>query len=145
MGLRHILKIPFATTPPHRFGSTMNHRRMRHVSHQNGVGKGCKASSRCVFLLHRALLIIFVVPVTDRKAPRVSGDPAQGASRAPYFLPPRHAWKCDHMCGIAGFLDARRSTTADEAAARARAMADAVKHRGPDDSDVWTDPAAGIG
>ncbi|HSV24569.1 MAG TPA: asparagine synthase (glutamine-hydrolyzing) [Xanthobacteraceae bacterium] len=49
------------------------------------------------------------------------------------------------MCGIAGFLDAGRSATADEAAAWARDMADAVKHRGPDDSDIWIDPAAGIG
>jgi len=49
------------------------------------------------------------------------------------------------MCGIAGFLDAGRSATADEAATRVRAMADAVRHRGPDDSDIWVDPAAGIG
>ena len=49
------------------------------------------------------------------------------------------------MCGIAGFLDAGRSPTADAAACRARAMADAVAHRGPDDSDIWVDPAAGIG
>src|ERR1700731_1888671 len=53
--------------------------------------------------------------------------------------------RCDHMCGIAGFLDAGRSATADEAAIRARAMADAVRHRGPDDSDIWAAPAAGVG
>src|SRR5580700_8868841 len=49
------------------------------------------------------------------------------------------------MCGIAGFLDASRSATADQAVGRARAMTDAVAHRGPDDADVWGDPAAGIG
>ena len=49
------------------------------------------------------------------------------------------------MCGIAGFLDAARSATADVAIVRTRAMTDAVAHRGPDDSDVWVDPAAGVG
>src|SRR5690348_5480704 len=45
------------------------------------------------------------------------------------------------MCGIAGFLgpdgagrDPRRV---------ARAMADALRHRGPDDAGVWADAAAG--
>jgi asparagine synthase (glutamine-hydrolysing) len=49
------------------------------------------------------------------------------------------------VCGIAGFLDGSRSVAADEAVARTRAMSDAVAHRGPDDSDVWVDAAAGIG
>jgi asparagine synthase (glutamine-hydrolysing) len=49
------------------------------------------------------------------------------------------------VCGIAGYLDASRSSTADEAVVRARAMSDAVAHRGPDDSDIWVDPTAGIG
>jgi len=49
------------------------------------------------------------------------------------------------MCGIAGFLDAAKSATADVAIVRTRAMTDAVAHRGPDDSDVWVDPAAGVG
>src|SRR5450432_2170130 len=49
------------------------------------------------------------------------------------------------MCGIAGYLDASGVATADQAVARTRAMTDAVAHRGPDDSDVWIDPAAGIG
>jgi asparagine synthase (glutamine-hydrolysing) len=48
------------------------------------------------------------------------------------------------LCGIAGFLDSSHSATAGEAAARVRKMSDAVAHRGPDDSDVWVDPAAGI-
>jgi asparagine synthase (glutamine-hydrolysing) len=46
------------------------------------------------------------------------------------------------VCGIAGFLDAKGGGA--EARSRVRAMTDAVAHRGPDDSDVWTDDAAGI-
>ena len=42
------------------------------------------------------------------------------------------------MCGIAGFLD-RRGLPADQAAATARAMSDALTHRGPDDGGVWVD------
>jgi asparagine synthase (glutamine-hydrolysing) len=49
------------------------------------------------------------------------------------------------MCGIAGFLDTGGPTTAEQAASRTRAMADAVAHRGPDDSDIWVDPAARSG
>jgi len=49
------------------------------------------------------------------------------------------------MCGIAGFLDASRSATADQAAARVCAMSDAIAHRGPDDSGSWVDAATGIG
>lgn len=43
------------------------------------------------------------------------------------------------MCGIAGCW---RPGRAD--AAEAKAMADALQHRGPDDSGVWTDAEAGI-
>ncbi len=48
------------------------------------------------------------------------------------------------MCGVAGLFDyrARRAPTA--LAVQARAMADALKHRGPDAGDVWCDAAAGI-
>ncbi|TAN56949.1 MAG: asparagine synthase (glutamine-hydrolyzing), partial [Magnetospirillum sp.] len=46
------------------------------------------------------------------------------------------------MCGFAGFLDLKR-TTSDRAAV-ARAMAATLIHRGPDDDGVWTDDAAGI-
>lgn len=48
------------------------------------------------------------------------------------------------MCGIAGFLDLKRRTGADELAAAATGMADALIHRGPDSSGVWRDAAAGV-
>ena len=44
------------------------------------------------------------------------------------------------MCGIAGIVSAGRTDPA-----LARAMADALLHRGPDDGGLWTDPDAGIG
>jgi asparagine synthase (glutamine-hydrolysing) len=47
------------------------------------------------------------------------------------------------MCGISGFITPRhRDRTSLEMVARS--MAATVVHRGPDDSDVWTDPAAGV-
>jgi asparagine synthase (glutamine-hydrolysing) len=48
------------------------------------------------------------------------------------------------MCGIAGFLDGWRGATYN-ARGVAQAMGDAVRHRGPDDGDVWVDQDAGIG
>lgn len=46
------------------------------------------------------------------------------------------------MCGFAGFAGpGGRGLTLDASASR---MADAIRHRGPDDAGVWTDPAAGI-
>ena len=47
------------------------------------------------------------------------------------------------MCGIAGFLDGR-GFAPEGASSIARAMADAVAHRGPDDAGVWLDGKAGI-
>ncbi len=48
------------------------------------------------------------------------------------------------MCGIAGFLD-RAARTPPEALERlARAMADAIAHRGPDEGNVWTEAASGL-
>ena len=44
------------------------------------------------------------------------------------------------MCGIAGLL----ARNGGGLAARARIMADALKHRGPDAGDVWADEPAGI-
>jgi asparagine synthase (glutamine-hydrolysing) len=46
------------------------------------------------------------------------------------------------MCGIAGFLTA---AVTDSAESTLSLMADAIRHRGPDDSGVWTDRPAGIG
>jgi asparagine synthase (glutamine-hydrolysing) len=48
------------------------------------------------------------------------------------------------MCGIAGFLDARGSSDRERLEAIGSAMAATLHHRGPDDSGVWVDPAAGI-
>ncbi len=49
------------------------------------------------------------------------------------------------MCGIAGFVDGRRSSSAEDLDRIAAAMATALRHRGPDDAGVWSDPAAGMG
>lgn len=47
------------------------------------------------------------------------------------------------MCGLAGFIDrSSRAGTYDPAAA-VIAMADSMRHRGPDDDGAWCDPAAG--
>ena len=43
------------------------------------------------------------------------------------------------MCGLAGFIEP--GTGPERAAATARAMADALSYRGPDDADVFADPA----
>jgi len=48
------------------------------------------------------------------------------------------------MCGIAGFLDNRCAYSAEGRAHVAAAMAAPLRHRGPDDAGVWTDPAAGV-
>ena len=48
------------------------------------------------------------------------------------------------MCGIAGFLDASAASSAAEATTRVEAMTRAIAHRGPDDSGIWVDAAAGI-
>lgn len=47
------------------------------------------------------------------------------------------------MCGIAGLLSP--GLAPDALAARARAMAAALAHRGPDSHGIWTDEAAGLG
>lgn len=48
------------------------------------------------------------------------------------------------MCGIAGFVDARRTWNAERLTATGAAMAATLSHRGPDDSGVWVDPVAGV-
>lgn len=47
------------------------------------------------------------------------------------------------MCGIAGSW-ARQSAPADQLTDTARAMAEALQHRGPDDQGVWLDETAGL-
>ncbi|HYW03512.1 MAG TPA: asparagine synthase (glutamine-hydrolyzing) [Gammaproteobacteria bacterium] len=46
------------------------------------------------------------------------------------------------MCGIAGIL---RNRPGPELASLARAMADTLSHRGPDDAGCWSDEEAGVG
>ncbi|MBW4621962.1 MAG: asparagine synthase (glutamine-hydrolyzing) [Cyanosarcina radialis HA8281-LM2] len=48
------------------------------------------------------------------------------------------------MCGITGFWQRSRSFSNDRLRSIARAMSDALLHRGPDDGGVWVDEAAGI-
>lgn len=47
------------------------------------------------------------------------------------------------MCGLTGFLQPAGFDAAS-AAAQVMAMADRIRHRGPDDSGAWTDAEAGI-
>jgi asparagine synthase (glutamine-hydrolysing) len=47
------------------------------------------------------------------------------------------------MCGIAGLID-RSGASASVLAEKARVMAEALAHRGPDGSGVWCDPEAGV-
>lgn len=48
------------------------------------------------------------------------------------------------MCGLAGLLRPTPDTDAGRLAALARAMGDALVHRGPDDSGAWVDEQEGI-
>src|SRR6266516_264256 len=48
------------------------------------------------------------------------------------------------MCGIAGFWQAQPDNRY-KSLERARAMAQSLVHRGPDDGGVWVDAEAGIG
>lgn len=48
------------------------------------------------------------------------------------------------MCGLTGFIDLSRGTSADELRTCVTAMADTLRHRGPDDAGVWVDPTAGV-
>jgi len=49
------------------------------------------------------------------------------------------------MCGIAGVLDPRGATSAEELAEQATSMATALAHRGPDDGNIWIDAVHGLG
>jgi asparagine synthase (glutamine-hydrolysing) len=48
------------------------------------------------------------------------------------------------MCGIAGLVEPTSHQSHDGLAAAARLMADALTHRGPDDSGTWADAEAGV-
>lgn len=45
------------------------------------------------------------------------------------------------MCGIAGFVELKEKRSPEKNERIAGAMADAIRHRGPDDHGVWSDPA----
>src|SRR6186997_1637398 len=47
------------------------------------------------------------------------------------------------MCGIAGIFHLETAKPVDPV--RVRQMADAIAHRGPDGSGVWTAPGVGLG
>lgn len=52
------------------------------------------------------------------------------------------------MCGIAGFVriqSAAEPRQPEGWASRLQGMGDRIAHRGPDDHDIWFDPAAGVG
>lgn len=49
------------------------------------------------------------------------------------------------MCGFSGLLDTRVSTTESDLHSWAAAMAETLRHRGPDDAGVWADPKWGFG
>jgi asparagine synthase (glutamine-hydrolysing) len=48
------------------------------------------------------------------------------------------------MCGLAGFVENRGRSQQPALEALVSQMAGALRHRGPDDRDVWVDPEAGI-
>ena len=48
------------------------------------------------------------------------------------------------MCGIAGFLNTRAASSAEQLYATAMRMGGALQHRGPDDQGAWCDEGAGI-
>ncbi|HUC62177.1 MAG TPA: asparagine synthase (glutamine-hydrolyzing) [Alphaproteobacteria bacterium] len=48
------------------------------------------------------------------------------------------------MCGIAGVIRRRGALAGDALGSLARAMSDALAHRGPDGSDLWLDAEAGV-
>src|SRR3984893_3771434 len=48
------------------------------------------------------------------------------------------------MCGLAGFVEVRGGGQQAALEALASQMAEALRHRGPDDQGVWADPEAGI-
>ncbi|AJP72834.1 asparagine synthase (glutamine-hydrolyzing) [Sphingomonas hengshuiensis] len=47
------------------------------------------------------------------------------------------------MCGLAGFLERQPDRSQEDCVAVARAMGDAIRHRGPDDRGEWADATAG--
>jgi asparagine synthase (glutamine-hydrolysing) len=48
------------------------------------------------------------------------------------------------MCGITGFIDTTRSTPTDVLVNTVTRMSDQIRHRGPDDSGIWSDAEVGV-
>mgnify|MGYP006314290005 FL=1 len=48
------------------------------------------------------------------------------------------------MCGLTGFWSEQPGDNFGGRAEIVRRMADALRHRGPDDSGIWVDDASGI-
>ena len=48
------------------------------------------------------------------------------------------------MCGLAGIVDSSGSMRRDELCLNVRAMAESIRHRGPDDAGTWVDEASGV-
>src|SRR6202023_4389187 len=65
---------------------------------------------------------------------RGSGDTTQHLGKKPVR----------YMCGIAGMIDWRATTSADELRAIGEGMNETLLHRGPDAGEVWVEPEAGI-
>jgi asparagine synthase (glutamine-hydrolysing) len=49
------------------------------------------------------------------------------------------------MCGLAGFVDGSGAAPIDQWPLLLQRMGDAIRHRGPDDSGIWTDANSGVG
>ncbi len=49
------------------------------------------------------------------------------------------------MCGIAGFILSRPDLSKQDLLTQSEAMANAIAHRGPDDTGAWADPENGVG
>ncbi len=48
------------------------------------------------------------------------------------------------MCGLTGFVNLRRDSTADELRSVCRRMMKTIEHRGPDDTGEWVDSGSGV-
>ncbi|MEE8352585.1 MAG: asparagine synthetase B, partial [Rhodospirillales bacterium] len=48
------------------------------------------------------------------------------------------------MCGLTGFIDFSRSSSADTLKAAVGTMTETIRHRGPDDDGTWTDAESGV-
>ena len=86
----------------------------------------------------------------ERFAQRGPGHPgtereADLSSPAPLLSPaPNPGGPGRNVCGLAGAVESGAGRSSEELHALARAMADTLSHRGPDDWGTWADAGAGI-